>query len=104
MSGDADGVLRIWFVYEIAALVGAFVLVAASLAGYTALLDGFSRGTRLAALAFFAVELLIPAYVYLDLRRRGDTENTIWLHVSAMPVVNFFGLLGYLEERGRTDE
>jgi hypothetical protein len=35
MSDDADGVLRIWFVYEVGALVGAFVLLAASLAGYT---------------------------------------------------------------------
>lgn len=103
MSDDADGALRIWFAYEIAALLGAFALVAASLAGYTAMLDGFSRQLRWGALTFFAVELLIPASVSLDLRRR-DEGKTIWLHVSAMPVVNLFGLLGYLEERGRESE
>ena len=100
MSDDADGVLRVWFVYEIAALVGAFFLLAASLADYTTLLDGFSRGLRLAGLVFFAVELLIPTYVYLDSRRREDVSG-IWLHASAMPVVNLVGLLGYLEERSR---
>jgi hypothetical protein len=103
MSDEADGVLRVWFVYEIAALAGAFGLLAASLAGYTTVLDGFSRRLRLAGLVFFAIELLIPAYVYLDSRHREDVSG-IWLHASAMPVVNLVGLLGYLEERGRTEE
>ena len=103
MSDEADGVLRVWFVYEIAALAGAFGLLAASLAGYTTLLDGFSRRLRLAGLVFFAIELLIPAYVYLDSRHREDVSG-IWLHASAMPVVNLVGLLGSLEERGRTEE
>ena len=54
------------------------------------------------ALAFVAVELLIPAWVFVDLRRREDEPSGLWVHAVAMPLVNVFGLLGYLEERRRS--
>ncbi|MEF8808685.1 hypothetical protein [Natronomonas sp.] len=95
---DAD-VLFALTVTELFALVVAFGVVAASLLGWTGLLDQFSRTVRLLALAFLAVELLVPAWVFYDVRRRGATDDRVWVHASVMPVVNLLAVLAYLAER-----
>lgn len=88
-------------VAELAALAAAFVLLAASLTGATPLLASVSRTARLAALAFVAVELLIPAYVVYDSRRSGLETSELWVHAAAMPVISLFALVGYVDERRR---
>ncbi|RXK51089.1 hypothetical protein [Halorientalis pallida] len=85
---------------EVALLWALFGLVAATLVGIDTPASPYSRTLRLGALGFLAVELLIPLWVFLDLRGREEVGE-IWSHVSAMPVVNVFGLLGYVEARNR---
>ncbi len=100
MNESNASVLRIWFVGEIGALLVLFGIVAATFVGFDTPAAPFDRSLRLGMLAFLTVELLIPLYVALDLRGREDVGE-IWLHVSAMPVVNLVGLLGYVEARNR---
>jgi hypothetical protein len=102
-AGDSDGdggdVLFPLFVAELLALVGAFAVVSASVLGWTTILDSVSPTVRLLALAFLTVELLVPAWVYYDIRRRGEEEDRVWLHASVMPVVNLLVVLAYLAEQ-----
>jgi len=98
-ESDAQ-VLRIFLVWELGALLVLFGIVAGTFVGIETPASPFDRSLRIAALAFFAVELLIPLAVYLDMRGRESVDE-IWLHVSAMPVVNVVGLLGYLDARNR---
>jgi hypothetical protein len=107
-DGDSDGddgdVLFPLFVAELLTLVGAFVVVSASVLGWTTLLGSVSPTVRLLVLAFLAVELLVPAWVYYDIRRRGEEADRVWLHASVMPVVNLLVVLAYLAERdAKTD-
>jgi hypothetical protein len=100
MNESNANVLRIWFVWEVGLLLVLFGVVAATFVGIETPASPYDRALRLGALAFLTVELLIPLWVYLDLRGR-EYVGEIWLHVSAMPVVNLFGLLGYVEARNR---
>ena len=93
------GFLWVWTASEIALLVVLFGLVAASLAGRTSLFQSVSRPTRMVALAFLAVEVLIPLWVFFDLRRRSDNLDSFWMHVAAMPGINIFGFGAYLQAR-----
>lgn len=58
-----------------------------------------SRQIRMAALVFLGIELLIPLCVYIDIRQSPEESDMIWVHVAAMPVLNFFGLVAYLVDR-----
>jgi len=96
-----ERVLWFWLIPEILLLLFLFYLLATSLLGQVNVAAAYSRTLRIAALAFVTVELLIPTWIYLDVRRRPEATSTIWVHAAAMPVVNLFGLFGYLEERRR---
>lgn len=96
-----ERVLWFWLVPEIAFLLVLLYLLAASLLGQANAASAYPRQLRLAALAFVAVELLIPAWIYYDVRRRPEATSTIWVHAAAMPLVNLLGLFGYLEARRR---
>lgn len=102
MSDDSDenahGFLWWWTVPELAVVVVLLGLVVASLLGRTATFSTVSRPLRLAAAAFLTVEVLIPVWVFLDLRRRPDVDS-FWIHVAAMPGINLFGLVAYLQQR-----
>ncbi|MFC6724436.1 hypothetical protein ACFQE1_08630 [Halobium palmae] len=89
---------------EIVALAGVFVLLSLSLAGRVATFGSVPSGLRLGALAFVGIELVIPAWVLYDIRRRSDEPDPIWIHAVAVPVVNVLGLIAYLEDRKRTGE
>ncbi|WP_178916246.1 hypothetical protein [Natronomonas gomsonensis] len=95
--GDDSDVLFPLFVAELLTLTGAFSVVAASLLGRTTLLASFSRTARLLALGFLTVELLVPAWLYYDIRKRGG--DRVWLHASVMPVVNLLAVAAYVSER-----
>lgn len=96
------GVLRVFAAVEILGLLVATGLVTGSLLGATDLLTEFSRGLRLAALAFLIVEILVPVAALWDMRRHGRIDE-VWLHVTLTPVVNLLGLFAYLEHRRRTE-
>lgn len=106
MSDDSDDrdVLFPLFVAELLTLVVVFGVVLASVLGRTTLLSSFSPTVRLLVLAFLAVELLVPAWVYYDIRRRGGAADRVWLHASVMPVVNLLAVLAYLAERDARSE
>ena len=101
-ESDAQ-VLRIFLVWEIGALLVLFGIVAGTFLGIETPASPYDRSLRLAAAAFFAVELLIPLAVFLDARGREGVDE-IWVHVSAMPIVNVVGLLGYLDARKRAGD
>jgi hypothetical protein len=83
-------------------LVVAFAVVAASLLDRTALLTSFSRTARLLALGFLTVELLVPAWLYYDIRKRDG--DRVWLHASVMPLVNLLAIAAYISERNARED
>lgn len=89
---------------ELAALVVLFVLLAASVFGDSSFFSSVSRRIRIAGLVFVAIELLIPLWVYLDLRRSPERSDTIWVHAAAMPLINIFGLIAYLADRDQKED
>ena len=100
MVDDAtERVLWIWTVCELALLV---VVLWNSVFGASGFLSSVSRQVRLGALGFVVMELLVPLWVFFDLRRRGDDSGTMWAHVAAMPFLNLFGLVAYLDYRRRS--
>ena len=98
---STERVLWIWTAPELAAIAVLGWLLIESLTGRATFLSSVSRQLRLGALAFVVVELLVPLWVYLDLRRRDDS-GTMWVHVAAMPLLNLFGLVAYLDYRRRS--
>lgn len=99
----SHGFLWWWTVPELLAVAALLALVVGGLLGRTTFLTGVSRPLRIAAAAFLTVELLIPLWVYRDLRRRPDAD-AFWVHVAAMPGINLFGLFGYLQHRKLDDD
>ena len=97
--GDERLVVRValwlWTVVEIAVSVAVFVALAASIAGFVSL--PVSGAVQTVALLVFGVQLLVPVWIYYDLRKRGG--DTFWLVVAVMPVVNIFGFVAYVYER-----
>ena len=63
---------------EIALQVVPFVLLAANLFGGSSFVPSVSRRIQMAAFVFFAIELLVPLVVSLDLRRRPERSDTLW--------------------------
>ena len=77
------------------------LLLGLSLTGRSSFAATYSFVIRLAAFLFVLVEILIPAGVYLDVRRRPDDPDLTWVHAAAVPVVNVLGVVAYLEDRQR---
>jgi len=94
----------------------AFVLLESSLLGVLAV--GLARGfvgpggtfsefsdvVRAVALFVVLVELVVPLAVYVDVARRDDDPDWVWVHVATMPAVNLLGLVAYLDDRKRSRE
>jgi len=59
---------------------------------------------RVAVLSVVLLELAVPLAVYVDVRRRTDDPDPVWVHAAMMPVVNILGLVAYLEARERSRE
>ena len=100
MTDESERVLHALLLPELAAVAVAFVVVSDSLFGGGRLLASVPRAVRLVAWAVLGSEFLVPAAVYLDMRRRGAVD-AVWVHAAALPVVNVFGVAAYLERRGR---
>jgi hypothetical protein len=106
MAGEIDHrILWLWTAPELGALVAVFGLLITSLVGTPPVLAtdfaSVSRPIRAAGVAFLAIELLIPLWVYFDLRRHPSGVGSLWVHVAAMPGFNLFGFVAYLQERKR---
>lgn len=101
---DVERVLWVFLLPEILLLCYLLAVVAGSLVGYTTVASPHPRQLRIAAVVFLLVELAIPTWIYVDTRRRPNGTSTIWVHAAMFPVVNLFGLLGYLVERRRLRE
>jgi|GEM_PF-1266628 len=101
---DVERLLWVFLLPEMLILCSLLAVVAGSLVGYTTVASPYPRQLRIAAVAFLLVELAIPTWIYLDTRQRPDDTSTIWVHAAMFPVVNLFGLIGYLEERRRRRE
>lgn len=97
----AEHILWIWTLGEVSLLAWVGWLLVRSLVWNAGVLVGLSRSLRLVGLAFVVFQLLVPLAVYLDVRRREEGPGMLWVHVAAMPVLNVFGLVGYVEARGR---
>lgn len=98
----AERVLWIWTGGEVLVLLVFGWLLWGSVFDGSAFLSAVPRQLRLAGLAVVVFQLLVPVVVFLDVRRRDDRPGYLWVHVAAMPVLNVFGLVGYLEERSRS--
>ncbi|MFC7177033.1 hypothetical protein [Halosegnis marinus] len=101
MDANAPAERYLWWatVGEIVLLGWLALLLAASVAGSGGFLAGYSRTVRALVLGFVLVELAVPAWILVDVRRRN--LDPVWVHVAAMPLVNLFGLAAYVEERKR---
>jgi hypothetical protein len=94
----------------------AFVLFESSLMGLLAVglvrgflgpsgtFGGLSTLARAAVLLALLVEFAIPLAVYVDVARRDDDPDWVWVHAATMPVVNLLGLVAYLDDRKRSRE
>ena len=94
--------LWIWTGAEVFVLLVLGWLLWASVSGGSTFLASVSRPYRLAGLVFVGFQLLVPLVVFLDLRRRSEEPDYLWVHVATMPVLNVVGLVGYLEARKRS--
>ena len=106
MAGEFDHrLLWLWTAPELLALLAVFGLLVTSLLGTPPLFAGelsaISRPLRIAGAAFVAIELLIPAGIWIDLEGHQGNGGSIWVHVAAMPLLNLFGLVAYLQDRQR---
>jgi hypothetical protein len=101
MNRDAERALLAMTVGEVALLVSIGCLLALSLFGGGSFLADTSRSVRTLTLGFVVVELLVPLWVYIDIRRRTDDPDRVWIHVAAMPVINLFALAAYFADRTR---
>lgn len=61
-------------------------------------LASVSRPLRAAGVAFLAIELLSPLWVYFALRRYPGGVGSLWVHVASMPGLNLFGFIAYLQQ------
>ncbi|WP_353633308.1 hypothetical protein ABSL23_00880 (plasmid) [Halobacterium sp. NMX12-1] len=96
---EADPFERVyWFftLLNLAAVTLIFIFLTASTFGDGSFLATVSQRVRIVAVCVLAIELLIPLFVYFDVRRRPDKSDTFWIHIAAMPLLNIFGLMAYL--------
>ncbi|ESP89072.1 hypothetical protein [Candidatus Halobonum tyrrellensis] len=102
-GAGSDGVHGWLAAADVAGLVALAAYVVVGVFGDGGLLASASGPVRLAAVAFVAAELLIPVWVFLDVRRRPEMRERgmLWVPAAAMPVLNVFGLAAYLVERDR---
>ncbi|MFC7136163.1 hypothetical protein ACFQRB_05545 [Halobaculum litoreum] len=101
VSAGVERALWAYTIPELVALAVLLALVAGSVFGAGTFLASTPFTVRVALLAFLVVELLIPIAVYLDMRRLDDPPDRVWIHAAAMPVVNLFGAIAYLDRRNR---
>ncbi|MFC7027498.1 hypothetical protein ACFQJ5_07695 [Halomicroarcula sp. GCM10025324] len=101
MAAEERQLLLALVVPELVALSLFLLLLGLSLTGRSSFAATYSVSIRLAAFTFVLVEILIPAGVYLDVRRRPDDPDLTWVHAAAVPVVNVLGVVAYLEDRRR---
>ena len=106
MAGEFDHrLLWLWTAPELLALVAVFGLLIASLLGtppaFAEELETVSRPLRVAGVAFVALELLIPLWIWIDLERHQGSAGSLWVHVAAIPLLNLCGLVAYLQDRQR---
>ena len=65
---------------------------------------GLSAALRAGVFLFVLVEILVPLFVYVDVARRTDDPDWVWVHAATMPVLNLLGLVAYLDDRERSRE
>jgi steroid 5-alpha reductase family enzyme len=98
-----DDISLHWLVLpEVVALFVLWVVILSGLLGVSTAFTSYPLSLRLAGLAFLTLEWAIPLGVYLDLRRRDDDPDRMWVHAAALPVVNLLGVIAYLEDRRRS--
>ncbi|MDS0281200.1 hypothetical protein [Haloarcula onubensis] len=103
----ADGHQRAMLAFVLAQtlLLGLLaVQVARGFVGSAGAFTGLSPVLRLALLLVVLTEILVPLAVYVDVARRTDDPDWVWVHAATMPVVNLLGLLAYLDDRKRSRE
>jgi hypothetical protein len=101
MNRDAERALIGMTVGEVALLVSIGCLLVLSLFGDSSFLADVSGPVRVLALGFIVVELLVPLWVDVDIRRRTDDPDRVRIHLAAMPVLNLFALAAYFADRSR---
>lgn len=89
---------------EIVAVLVFLGLLAGSLDGSSSLFADIPRWIRIGGVAFLVIELVIPIWVYADIRLRDSSPGIFWVYVAAMPGINLHGLYPYLDERKRERE
>ena len=102
MSDNPERAVHFMVLPEVVGLFVLWGLLVAGFLGYTTAFTSYPPSLRLAAVAFLTLEWAIPLGVFLDLRRRSDDPDPMWIHAAALPVVNVFGVVAYLEDRKRS--
>jgi len=102
MEDQTERVMLALLIPELLALIGAFALLSGTFLGWSSVFASYPPTVRLGALMFVCLELLIPLGVFLDIRRRDDDPDTMWVHAAAIPLINLIGVLAYLEDRQRS--
>ena len=99
---DDEGRTLLVFVASEAVLLGYLaVQLAAGFTGSSGLFPAIGPLVRGTLLLLVVLELAVPLAVYVDIRRRPDDPDPVWVHAAMMPVINILGLVAYLEDRQR---
>ena len=99
MSQDHQRVMLAFVLLESSLLGVLAVGLARGFVGPGGTFSGLSAAARAAALLVVLVELVIPLAVYVDVARRTDDPDWVWVHVATMPAVNLIGLVAYLDDK-----
>ena len=102
MADDVEQAVHWLVLPEVVALFVLWLVLLSGLLEVTSAFTSYPISLRLAAVVFVTLEWAIPLGVYLDLRRRDDDPDRMWMHAAAMPVVNILGVIAYLEDRQRS--
>ncbi len=65
---------------------------------------GLSPPVRAAGLVVVAVELVVPMAVFVDVYRRPDDPDWVWVHAAMMPALNLLGAVASLEDKRRAGD
>ena len=104
MAGDDSRALLAFVVAESLLLGYLAAQLALGFAGPDGAFPALSAPARIALLLVVLLELAVPIAVYVDVRRRDDDPDPIWVHAATMPVVNVLGVVAYIADRQRPRE
>lgn len=88
---------------EVLFLITLLLILAGNIMGYNQLFSSVSYNLKIIGVLFLITELLIPFSIYIDIKNSNNQVNSIWIHASAIPIVNITGFIAYIIQKNKND-